>query len=364
MWLVLLSLSVVAAGPLNKHDHSHHQHHSDLGYDYSSVSGHGDGDFEPLGDSTGNIEYKPIDPAHYANREIYKAGNMEDCHWVEKLVYKDQCVPYIEKTCFTQQVEECQDLYQKNCTAVIDEFEERECFDVDELICQLAESIDYEMVEETYTVQRCTRISDRVCDTVVDLDKTTKDDFQCVEVEHQDCWEEDKVVKDRRCIYSVDFECGKKKKHDGKDSVSCEKVPTKKCYDTPRKVREEVCKPKVSKYCEKFTNEYPSPVQKQNCHNEPMKKCELETRSRPKKAKQYKYVKECKTVKRQVCDDSEKKKLRPVCDKIQKNVCSYRPQEKCEEEHKKYCFQSEMLLKEKVCVPNGKKEVDNTFRYV
>merc|ERR1740128_431222 len=61
-----------------------------------------------------------------------------------------------------------------------------------------------------------------------------------------------------------------------------------------------------------------------------MKKCELEVRTRPKKAKQYAYTKECKPVVRQVCEDAEKKKLRPVCDKIQKNVCSYKPQEQLE----------------------------------
>ncbi len=98
-----------------------------------------------------------------------QVGDKEDCHPVERTVYKDECVPYVEKTCFTQQKELCQDIYDKNCTAVIDEFEDRECFDVTELMCQLVENIQYEMVEETYTVQRCTRVTDRVCDTVYDL---------------------------------------------------------------------------------------------------------------------------------------------------------------------------------------------------
>merc|ERR1719381_58247 len=106
-------------------------------------------------------------------------------------------------------------------------------------MCSLAESIQYEMVDETYTVQRCTGVTDRVCDTVYDLAQSTKDDFQCVDIDYQYCWDEDKMVKDRTCIFSVDFEC--------------EKTPTKKCYDTPRKVQEEICKPQTSKYCEKFT---------------------------------------------------------------------------------------------------------------
>merc|ERR1712126_138401 len=97
-----------------------------------------------------------------------------DCHYVDKIVYKDECVPYVEKTCYTQQEEHCEDMFEKNCTAVIDEFEERECFEVTELQCQLSESIQYEVVQESYTVLRCTRTSDRVCDTVYDLAISTR----------------------------------------------------------------------------------------------------------------------------------------------------------------------------------------------
>merc|ERR1711872_931344 len=165
----------------------------------------------PLGDSTGHGHYKPVGQDHY----------------VDKLVYKDECVPYVEQTCYTQQEEYCEDVYEKNCTAVIDEFEERECFEVTELQCHLSESIEYEVVQEQYTVLRCTRTSDRVCDTVYDLAVSTRDDFQCIDVEHQYCWDEEKIIKDRTCIFSVDFECGKSKPKDGKGSVDCDKVPTK-----------------------------------------------------------------------------------------------------------------------------------------
>ena len=79
-------------------------------------------------------------------------------------------------------------------------------------------------------------MSDRICDTVYDLSITTKDDFQCVDIDYQYCWDEEKIVKDRTCIFSVDFDCGKYKPRDGKGAVGCQKTPTKKCYDTPRKV--------------------------------------------------------------------------------------------------------------------------------
>merc|ERR1711917_61930 len=135
MLVLLLALSSLVSG-------SEYQHH-------------------PLGQGTGNDQYKPVDPSYSTPDEVYKAGDKDDCHPVEEIVYENRCLPYVEKTCFTQQQEQCKDVYEKNCTAVIDEFEERECFDVTELMCSLAESIQYEMVDETYTVQRCTGVTDR-----------------------------------------------------------------------------------------------------------------------------------------------------------------------------------------------------------
>merc|ERR1711962_776225 len=85
---------------------------------------------QPLGQGTGNDQYKPVDPSYSSPDEVYKAGDKDDCHPVEEIVYENQCIPYVEKTCRTSQKEMCKDVYEKNCTAVIDEFEERECFDV------------------------------------------------------------------------------------------------------------------------------------------------------------------------------------------------------------------------------------------
>merc|ERR1711915_910772 len=92
----------------------------------------------PLGAGTGNDKYNPVDPSYNTNEEVYKAADKDDCHPAERLVYEEKCIPYMEKTCYTQQREQC---------------EEGECFDVTELMCSLAESIQYEMVDETYTVQ-------------------------------------------------------------------------------------------------------------------------------------------------------------------------------------------------------------------
>merc|ERR1711970_1444782 len=322
------------------------------------------GSIEPLGDTTGKKDYHPMAQDHYSPNEVYKAGDHRDCHFVDKIVYKDERIPYVEKTCRTHQEEDCREVMDKTCTTEVDEDVDRDCFEVTELLCQLVESIDYEVIQDSYTVQRCSRITDRICDTVYDLDSDSKDNFQCVKVVNPDCYVEEKIIKDRTCIFSVDFECGKLKAYDGKHGVQCDKVPTKKCYDTPRTIREEVCKPKMDKVCEKLTNEFPVPEEKQNCHNEFMKQCELEERQRPKKARKFSYHKECKPVKRQVCDNAQKKKLKVTCDKEPRSVCTYEPKEKCKEESKKYCFKSEAKLHEKVCVPEKKVIIDETLSYV
>ena len=58
---------------------------------------------------------------------------------------------------------------ENNCTGTVDHFEDRMCFNVTELQCELQEVVTYDMVDETYNVQKCTQVSDRVCDTVYDL---------------------------------------------------------------------------------------------------------------------------------------------------------------------------------------------------
>lgn len=378
MILLILLVPFVTAGILKQDEHSQHGHrqaqhhygnHPSLQRHHTS-SHHQPGQSpldhrghlqDELRDATGYDQYNPIDQDHYQN-EMFESVDKQNCHFVEKIVYKDDCVPYTEKTCSTHQREHCDVVHENNCTAVVDEFEDRECFDVTELVCHLEETVDYEVIEETVTIQRCKSVSDQGCDTVYDMETTTKDDYQCVEVEHHSCYNEEKIVKDRTCIFSVDFECGKLSAY--QKTEICEKIPTKKCYDTPRKIRQEVCQPKISKHCEKFKNKYPYPVEKQNCHSEPMKKCKLETHNRPKKAKKYNYVKVCQPVKRQVCDDCGKKKLRPVCRQIERNVCSYRPEEVCENQQREFCFKAEAVMKEKVCVPNKIETIDETLRYV
>merc|ERR1719188_1149128 len=189
-----------------------------------------------------------------------------------------------------QKVEDCQPVMYNNCTGVIETDIERVCFDVNELVCDLVEAIHYETLEETYQVQRCFTGKDRVCDTTYKIDMTTKDDYQCTNVETPNCYMEEKIINDVTCTNSVEFNCKRDKstKNDGygPKGVVCERKPTQNCYNIPRKIQVEVCKTDVHRYCEKFSNIFPFPVEEQNCHFEPKKICELEMKTRPKKGKE------------------------------------------------------------------------------
>merc|ERR550519_2698980 len=158
------------------------------------------------------------------------------CHMVEKVVFENQCEPYTERTCYTQNKESCVPRLFNNCTGVIETKVERVCFDVNELVCDLVEAIHYETLEETYQVQRCFTGKGRVCDTTYKIDMTTKDDYQCTNVETPNCYMEEKVINDVTCTNSVEFNCKRDKstKNDGygPKGVVCDRKPTQSCYNT------------------------------------------------------------------------------------------------------------------------------------
>jgi len=294
-------------------------------------------------------------PETVYNPELYASQNgytqrKPKCHWVDKVSYEDKCIDYKEKICYTQNVEKCVDHEYRNCTGTIETKAERECFGVKEFICGLKERVDFDTINEEFQVQRCTIVKDRVCDTTFDIDVIERDDFQCCDVESEKCEDKEEVIDDVTCKTTVDFECSKEKRVDGygKETV-CHPNERENCYKTPRTIRREQCYPHSERYCQKFTNLHPEPVEKQNCHFEPKKVCELETRSRPRKSKKYSYSQDCKPVDREICDQTERKRVVPVCVFEVRPKCDYEPETKCIDEDKKYCYKMEVIDREEVC---------------
>ena len=62
----------------------------------------------------------------------------------------------------------------------------------------------------------------------------------------------------------------------------------------------------MRRYCQKFSNIFPFPVEEQNCCFEPKKISKIKMKTRPKKAKKYSHTKDCKEQPREVCDQYEK----------------------------------------------------------
>jgi len=273
------------------------------------------------------------------------------CYMKEKVLFEDKCESYPEELCYTQNVEKCRTEQYKNCTGTVETKVERVCFDVVELLCGLEEKIDYDKSQEEYQVQLCTVVKDRVCDTTFDIDVNHRDDFQCCNVESDHCEEHEEVIYDVTCKITTEFDCKKEKRRDGTygKEVVCTKTPAENCYETPRTIHKEVCRTDSSRYCQKFSNPFPQPVEKQNCHFEPKRICELQRRIRPKMAKRYTYSQFCKEVPRQICDQAELKLVAPVCVMEDRLKCDYIPVKQCDKEMKQYCYKVEKIVEEEVC---------------
>merc|ERR1712112_731281 len=140
------------------------------------------------------------------------------------------------------------------------------------------------------------------------------------------------------------------KRPDGYGKITvCHPNERENCYRTPRTIRREHCYPKYERYCQKFTNPEPQPVERQNCHFEPKKVCELQTKTKPKKSKKYSYSQDCKVVDREICDQAEWKRVVPECVFEVRPHCEYKPKTNCVDEDKKYCYKKEVVDQEEVC---------------
>merc|ERR1711962_1513524 len=121
------------------------------------------------------------------------------------------------------------------------------------------------MVDETYTVQRCTGVTDRVCDTVYDLAQSTKDDFQCVDIDYQYCWDEDKTVKEmckdvyeKNCTAVID-EFEERECFDVTELFSAKGRPPRSATTPPGRSRRRSASPRPASTARSSPTSSPSP---------------------------------------------------------------------------------------------------------
>jgi len=90
----------------------------------------------------------------------YASGGYEKrCYMEEETVYTDKCESYSEQVCYTTHQEQCDDVHDQNCRAIVSGTQNRQCFNVTELICSLKEEIQYDVVQAVYTVQKCHKVT-------------------------------------------------------------------------------------------------------------------------------------------------------------------------------------------------------------
>jgi len=326
---------------------------------------------------TGNYaSYDTEGSADYASGGYGDEYGGKKCYPTYETKYREKCEDYQEKVCRTMHKEKCEDVHGKKCKAIKSSKHERKCYDVTELLCSLKENVQYEEIPAVFTVQKCHNVKERVCDTVYETELTERDDFKCITVKNPYCAVKEHTVYDKTCRTLVHFDCkaedyGTYDSHSaGSDSTGyggsdyaskgyggaeyapeykCKRNYETKCYTTPRAVSMEYCEDREEKVCEKLTEKVPVPSEKQNCHDENKKVCELEQRSQPKQVKKYVYTKHCRPVPKTVCDNADQMFLQPSCVPSSRKVCSYHPEEKCENVPKQHCHKIPYQVKKMEC---------------
>jgi len=75
-----------------------------------------------------------------------------------------------------------------------------------QLLCSLKENVQYEEIPAVFTVQKCHKMKERVCDTVYETELTEKDDYKCIHVVNPYCAKKDRTVYDKTCRTMVNFD--------------------------------------------------------------------------------------------------------------------------------------------------------------
>merc|ERR1712135_245497 len=318
------------------------------------------------GEDRDSQSYRPNYHNDYNQQPGYGPKHKKKCETYYDYEYTQKCINYKDKVCYTKYQEHCSDVTKNNCKGLIKSEQVRKCTDVTELLCGLAETVEYEMATASFSVQKCHKVKERVCDTVYEPEVKSKDDYQCINVKTYKCTQSEKTMLDKTCRYVTKHNCETyEPKSYGSDYSSGDdsynaygeevmepKCTTKqeiKCYETPRTVPTMECKDDYEKVCKKFPENVPYAAEKQACHDEEKKVCELEERQQPKQIEKFVYKKVCKKVPRQICSSADVKQLVPSCSPATFKNCRYEPKEECEDVPKNFCYQVPKKIKKQRC---------------
>jgi hypothetical protein len=330
----------------------------------------------------------------------YGQQTQKQCRTVYDDVPKEHCESYTDRICRTTQKESCSQGSGQNCRGVISASGTRQCFNVTETRCMLKEDVKFETVDVPFVVQKCTKVPERVCDTLHDAQVSDKEEMQCINIDRDVCQTEEQNINDRTCKTTINFDCSVGKSYPqsapaptggsndgygnnggasgsgyggnsgmgssaggyggnngdsssmnayGQPQVNCKRTPETQCYDIPRSVSNTRCQRKTEQQCERLRSGAPVVTPQQACHNEEKKVCQLEHRQQPKQVKKYEYTKQCEQVPRMICETIDSQKLVPSCVPTSHTTCTYSPVEQCEDIPKQHCFQYTVQVARQEC---------------
>lgn len=276
-----------------------------------------------------------------------------NCRHVEKVVKVQQCEPYTMETCWTEAKQECYPEPVTNCTGMIDTRLEQVCFNVEDELCTLVETVEFEKSVDSYQSQHCFFGQEgEVCGSGFGVQKLKMDDYGCTSVNVLNCHQVAQYTHDIKRIESVEFDC----KEDGYQPntvlprISCTPNPTEKVYKIPRKVVTEVCEVTPSRYCEAFVNNRAVPAAKVKCKPYIKKSCDFKIETSPKISKKFKYEKVCRKKSREICEHVETRAIVPKCETSERLSCVYVAHDhQCKLDPKHYCHLVDKVVSEEVC---------------
>lgn len=311
--------------------------------------------------------------SEYSDADYQEAPKYDlKCETYYDYEFAEKCVDYYDKVCYTKYEEYCDDVTKDKCQGVVKTEQVRQCTNVTDLLCGLVETVKYEMATASYTVQKCHKVKERVCDTVFEPRTKTMDDYHCINIKAYKCYNKEKTLYDQTCRHVTKYNCddysagqyndagypyGKSGDYgksgggyeDEYAEPECKNSVETNCYETPRVVPTLECSDSIEKVCEKFPENVPYAGEKQACHDEEKRVCELEEKKQPKQIKKYVYKKQCKKVPRQICSSADVKTLKPSCTPTTYKNCYYKPREQCEQTPKTYCYKVPKKIAKQRC---------------
>jgi hypothetical protein len=329
----------------------------------------------------------------------YGSAMTTHCTPYYETVYTDRCEQVNDRVCTTSFKEDCEDVQDQNCRAIVSGSQHRQCFNVSEEICTLKEEVQYDVVQAIFTVQKCTKVPEKICDTVYEVDFSSKEDVQCVHIPNPICNTEERTVYEKTCRTSTTFECEEAEEsgygqigYGGSDGSSsgyasgnavdtygsstpgpyvssapgpygastpgsygstttakCEPKTETKCHTIPRIVTTQTCSHSNEKVCERMSSRVPVPTKRQTCHTEEKKVCDLEQKTQPKQIKKYVYSKACRSAPKMICETADSKTLVPSCVATTRKMCRSNPVEKCDDQNRQQCFKVATKVRKEKC---------------